>query len=318
MRYLRQEDAKRKREGWPLEWILLALFSAALFGVVTALEKRLIDHHLPNLGVYYASIAFSLLIPAVLVVVATGVPEETSTRSLIMATLSGAAWGVGLAMVFWGYKLEEASRASAIVHTFPVFVAVLAIFWLDETLVPGQWAAVMVIVAGAFLVSIRRSGGGGFSRFSRAFPILICASLLTALSHVFAKAALDDGLTVWMTYSIKSTAMAVVFAFLAKPAAFLDLLPVLRNWRTLALMLTADFLLAPVASISLTRATGLGAISLVAAVAATRPFFVFLVSSLFSMERIKLLAEPLERETLTLKLVALGMIVGGIAALSLL
>jgi len=301
-----------------LEWILLALFSAALFGVVTALEKRLIDHHLPNLGVYYASIAFSLLIPAVLVVVATGVPEETSTRSLIMATLSGAAWGVGLAMVFWGYKLEEASRASAIVHTFPVFVAVLAIFWLDETLVPGQWAAVMVIVAGAFLVSIRRSGGGGFSRFSRAFPILICASLLTALSHVFAKAALDDGLTVWMTYSIKSTAMAVVFAFLAKPAAFLDLLPVLRNWRTLALMLTADFLLAPVASISLTRATGLGAISLVAAVAATRPFFVFLVSSLFSMERIKLLAEPLERETLTLKLVALGMIVGGIAALSLL
>jgi len=301
-----------------LEWILLALFSAALFGVVTALEKRLIDHHLPNLGVYYASITFSLLIPAVLVVVATGVPEETSTRSLIMATLSGAAWGVGLAMVFWGYKLEEASRASAIVHTFPVFVAVLAIFWLDETLVPGQWAAVMVIVAGAFLVSIRRSGGGGFSRFSRAFPILICASLLTALSHVFAKAALDDGLTVWMTYSIKSTAMAVVFAFLAKPAAFLDLLPVLRNWRTLALMLTADFLLAPVASISLTRATGLGAISLVAAVAATRPFFVFLVSSLFSMERIKLLAEPLERETLTLKLVALGMIVGGIAALSLL
>ena len=301
-----------------MEWILLALFSAALFGVVTALEKRLIDHHLPNLGVYYASITFSLLIPAVLVVVATGVPEETSTRSLIMATLSGAAWGVGLAMVFWGYKLEEASRASAIVHTFPVFVAVLAIFWLDETLVPGQWAAVMVIVAGAFLVSIRRSGGGGFSRFSRAFPILICASLLTALSHVFAKAALDDGLTVWMTYSIKSTAMAVVFAFLAKPAAFLDLLPVLRNWRTLALMLTADFLLAPVASISLTRATGLGAISLVAAVAATRPFFVFLVSSLFSMERIKLLAEPLERETLTLKLVALGMIVGGIAALSLL
>lgn len=301
-----------------MEWILLALSSAALFGVVTALEKRLIDHHLPGLGVYYASIAFSLLIPAVLIFLATGVPEETSTRSLVMATLSGATWGVGLAMVFWGYKLEEASRASAIVHTFPVFVAVIAVFWLDETLIPGQWAAIIVIVAGAFLVSIRRSGDGSFSRFSHAFPILICASLLTALSHLFAKAALDDDLTVWMTYSIRSTAMAVAFAFLAKPAAFLEILPVLRNWRTLALMLIADFLLAPVASISLTRATSLGAISLVAAVAATRPFFVFLVSSLFSMERIKLLAEPLERETLTLKLVALGMIVGGIAALSLL
>jgi hypothetical protein len=112
--------------------------------------------------------------------------------------------------------------------------------------------------------------------------------------------------------------MGVAFAFLAKPSAFLELLRVLRNWRTLALMLIADFLLAPAASISLTRATGLGAISLVAAFAATRPFFVFMISSLFSMERIKLLNEPLERETLSLKVVALVMIVGGIAALSLL
>jgi hypothetical protein len=43
-----------------------------------------------------------------------------------------------------------------------------------------------------------------------------------------------------------------------------------------------------------------------------------MISSLFSMERIKLLNEPLERETLSLKVVALVMIVGGIAALSLL
>ena len=301
-----------------MEWIILAVFSAALFGLITAIEKRIIDHHLPNLGVYYASISFSLLIPAVIVFLATGVPDETSTYSLVMATLSGSTWGVGLALVFWGYKLEEASRASAIVHTFPVFVAIVAVFWLDETLVPGQWAAIIVIVTGAFVISIRRSDGRAIIRFSRAFPILICASLLTALSHLFAKSALDDGLTVWMTYSIRAAAMAVAFAFLAKPAAFLELLQVLRNWRTLALMLIADFLLAPVASISLTRATGLGAISLVAAFAATRPFFVFMVSSLFSIDRIKLLNEPLERDTLSLKVIALVMIVGGIAALSLL
>jgi|TARA_B100001971_G_scaffold86380_1_gene79851 drug/metabolite transporter (DMT)-like permease len=301
-----------------LEWIILAVFSAALFGLITAIEKRIIDHHLPNLGVYYASIAFSLFIPAVIVFLATGVPDETSTYSLVMATLSGSTWGVGLAMVFWGYKLEEASRASAIVHTFPVFVAIVALFWLDETLVPGQWAAIIVIVAGAFVISIRRSDGRGIFRLSQAFPILICGSLLTALSHLFAKSALDDHLTVWMTYSIRAAAMGVAFAFLAKPAAFVELLRVLRNWRTLALILIADFLLAPVASISLTRATGLGAISLVAAVAATRPFFVFMVSTFFSIERIKLLNEPLERDTLALKVIALVMIVGGIATLSLL
>ncbi|MCH8987541.1 MAG: hypothetical protein IIA92_01885 [Chloroflexi bacterium] len=44
----------------------------------------------------------------------------------------------------------------------------------------------------------------------------------------------------------------------------------------------------------------------------------FLVSSLFGIERIKLLSEPLDREILALKVAALAMIAGGIAALSLL
>jgi len=302
-----------------LQWIFLAVFSAALFGVITSLEKRLIDHHLPNLGVYYAYIAYSLLIPAAIVFwVSGGVPDDATNTSMAWGALSGGVWGFGLAMVFWGYKMEEASRASAIVHTFPVFVAIVAVFWLDETLIPGQWAAIIVIVLGAFVISIRRSEGGGILRFSRAFPILIFASLLTALSHIFAKEALNGGLTVWMTYALRASSMAVAFAVIAKPKAFIEMFVVLRNWRTVTLMLLADFLMAPVASISLTRATGLGAISLVAALAATRPFFVFMVSSIFSIERIQLLREPLQRDTLALKLIALAMIVGGIATLSLL
>ena len=72
------------------------------------------------------------------------------------------------------------------------------------------------------------------------------------------------GFLVGMVVVFMLLGIPVAFAFLAKPAAFLELLQVLRNWRTLALMLIADFLLAPVASISLPRATGLGAISLVA------------------------------------------------------
>ena len=147
---------------------------------------------------------------------------------------------------------------------------------------------------------------------------MIVASLLTALSYVFAKAALGDGLTVWMTYAIRSTAMAIAFGFLAKPKGFIEMIPLIGNGRTLVLMLISDFTMTPVASISLTKATEIGAISLVAALAATRPFFVFLVSSLFSVPKIQLLNEQLEKDALVLKLIALGMIVGGIATLSLL
>ena len=86
-------------------WISLALFSAALFGVVTALEKRLIDRHLPNLSVYYASIAYSLLIPAVLVFFATGgVADGATNLNMGWAALSGGTWGVDLdggTLRFW-------------------------------------------------------------------------------------------------------------------------------------------------------------------------------------------------------------------------
>ena len=82
---------------------------------------------------YYASISCSLLIPAAIVFVTTGGVTDGSTNlNMRWAALSGATWGIGLAMVFWGYKMEEASRASAILHTFPVFVAVLAVFTLAK------------------------------------------------------------------------------------------------------------------------------------------------------------------------------------------
>ena len=99
-------------------------------------------------------------------------------------------------MLFWSYKFDEASRASAILHTFPVFVAILAVFTLSESLVPGQWATIFAIASGAFVISIKRNDGADALSLSRALHILIVARLLTALSHIFAKTALDEGLTV--------------------------------------------------------------------------------------------------------------------------
>ena len=83
--------------------------------------------------------------------------------------------------------------------------------------------------------------------------------------------------------------MAMAFGILAKPKGFLEMLSLLRSGRTLALILIADFLMAPVASISLTRATEMGAISLVAALAATRPSLLIFVKSFISIRKIKLL-----------------------------
>jgi len=302
---------------WELDWTLLALTSAATFAVVTAFDKRLIDRHLPSLASFYAAVCITLVASGAVVLAVTGGPESAPAGRLIVAALSGGCWSAGLAMTFWGYKLEEASRASAIIHVFPVFVAIMAVGFLDEVLNAGQWIAIVVVVTGAMTASLRGSAGGGLGRLTRAFPVLIGASFFTALAHLTGKYALEE-VSVGTFYPIRTLVMALGFFLLAKPQAFRQLVVAMRDRRTLVLVVISEAFLAPVGSLTLAGATSLGPVSLVSTMAATRPLFVFLITTALSTRRIGLLEEPLQRNTLAIKSASLLLIVGGTVALTLL
>ena len=220
-------------------------------------------------------------------------------------------------MMFLGYKLEEASRASAIIHTFPVFVAVLAVVFLGETLASGQWVAILVVVAGAIIISVWGSRGGKIIRLNKAFPIQIGASMFTAAGLLTGKYALEE-LPVWFVYSTRQYGMGIMFAFLWRPGAFEELFGALRSWRTFLLLFLAEYSLAPLAVLLNVTAISLGPVSLVSTMTATRPLFVFIYGTILSTSAFRLLDEPLDWRTLSVKLVDIVMIVGGIATLTLL
>jgi drug/metabolite transporter (DMT)-like permease len=298
-------------------YIWVALLSAGTLGMVTVLDKRLASNNLPTLASFYMGTLIALVGYATVALISTGIPANIATDRMVAAIASGLCWGGALAMMFLGFKYEEASRASAIIHTFPVFVAILAVLILGETLGPGQWIAIIVVVAGAFLISLKPTDGGGMFQMTRAFPILIGASLFTASALLTGKYALAE-LPVWFVYSIRNYGMAVVFVFLWRPGAFRQLFRAVRNWRTLLLLFAAEFSLAPLAVALNVAAISMGPISLVATLTATRPIFVFIYGTIFSLPALKLLDEPLDRPTLAVKLVAIIMVVGGIVALTLL
>ena len=298
-------------------YIWVALASAATFGMVTVLDKRLVSNNMPSLAAFYMGTLISLVGYATVVLALTGIPENAATDRLMAAGASGLCWGGALGMMFWGYKYEEASRASAIIHTFPVFVAILAVTILGETLVAGQWVAIIVVVAGAFTISLRTSNGGKILRLTRAFPILVGASMFTALALLTGKYALEE-LSVWLVFSLRNYGMVVVFVFLWRPGAFGELFRAVRNWRTMLLLLLAEYSLAPLAVVLNVTATSLGPVSLVSTLTATRPVFVFIFGSILSVPALRLLDEPLDRPTLLVKLTAIIMVVSGIAALTLL
>ena len=298
-------------------FIWVALLSAGTLGLVTALDKRLASYSMPSLGAFYAGSCIPLLVIGGGVLAIAGLPAGSDMVRVLTAALSGLLWGGALSMMFWGYKLEEASRASAIIHTFPVFVAILGVVFLGETLSAGQWAAIVTVVAGASTISLWGSGGGMFIRLNRSLPILLGASALTALGLVTSKYALEE-LPVGLVFGLRNLGMGLVMVSLTRPRDFRMLGRAVRDWRTALTLFLAEYSLAPLAVVLNVTAISLGPVSLVATVTATRPIFVFIYSTLFSTAAIGLLHEPLDRSTLAVKLAAIVMVVGGIAALTLL
>ncbi len=298
-------------------FIWVALLSAGTLGMVTALDKRLASYSMPSLGAFYAGSCIPLLVIGGGVLAVAGLPAGSDMVRVLTAGLSGLLWGGALSMMFWGYKLEEASRASAIIHTFPVFVAILGVVFLGETLSAGQWAAIVTVVAGASTISLWGSGGGMFIRLNRSLPILLGASGLTALGLVTSKYALEE-LPVGLVFGLRNLGMGLVMVSLTRPRDFRMLGTAVRDWRTALTLFLAEYSLAPLAVVLNVTAISLAPVSLVATVTATRPIFVFIYSTLFSTAAIGLLHEPLDRSTLAVKLAAIVMVVGGIAALTLL
>ena len=294
--------------------IWLALLSAAVLGLVTVADKRLISVNMPDLSSFYLIIVITLYGHTGLAIVVFGIPDQLPLVHLLLAAIAGLCWGASLWTMFISYRFEEASRASAVIHTFPVFVALLAMPLLGEILSIAQWLAILIVVVGAFSISLRSSAGNLFT-INKAFPILIAASIFTALAHVSGKYALEK-IEVEFVYAVRNFCMATFLAMFSRPKDTVTVIHALKNPQTLALVIIGEMILAPIGIFLNVAASSLGAISIVSTVTASRPFFVFLYGSILSVGPFRLLEESIDIRTLSIKAVSIALIIGGIALLS--
>jgi drug/metabolite transporter (DMT)-like permease len=243
-----------------------------------------------------------------------GIPTALPIGHLLLAGVAGLFWGASLWTMFIGYRFEEASRASAVIHTFPVFVALLAMPLLGEILSLAQWVAILIVVIGAFSISFRSVNGNLFT-LNKAFPILVSASIFTALAHISGKYALEK-IEVEFVYAVRNFCMASFLAMFCRPNDTVMVVRALKNPQTLALVVIGEVILAPIGIFLNVTASNLGAISIVSTVTASRPFFVFLYGSILSLPPLRLLDESIDIRTLATKTISIFLITGGIALLS--
>ena len=299
-----------------MTWITAALLTAAIMGLVNIIDSHLISKRMPSL--------WSFLIPAGILHIVYGflflylnpLPAGVDTVVWLLAVVSAVVRTVAVLLMLYAMRTEEVSRIIPVVHIQPVFVAILAVPLLGETLHSLHWLAIAMMVAGAVLISLRQDSHGGRTRLRQSFIMLLIASVLFGVANTSTKYVLDY-ISFWNMYSINAFCFGALFCLVSARPGVLNSLRTMTDRRSVLILLVFNETMALVAVILSFWAIEQGPVSLVSTIMGTRPLFVFLIALALSRTFPGVLNEHLSQRTVILKVVSIAFIVGGIAIINL-
>ena len=297
-----------------MDWVLASLTGSILIAGVSVLDKRILMAHVPGVSGFYGLVGVIQIGIAGVVLLAVPWESGASGTAVAWSIVSGLCWGITLLLMFSALRGLEVSRAVPAYHTFPVFVAIMAVTFLDEHLSVLHWVSILLVVAGAGLVMEQEEGRRN-NKVAMTFVFL--ASAATAVGMVTSKVALEE-MNFWNVLALRSIFLgAVLLVPGLMPQGLRQAKVVLADPKAVGLILFAEALIAPVAMYAMLLALSLGSAALVTTLLSTRPVFVLLISASLSTRVWNLMNEPLTRDVLVLKSTSTAMVVGGAAALTL-
>ena len=301
-----------------MSWIFLALGAASTLGVVQILDKLVLFR--------YVRSPFSLPFWVGLVQSAFGLtlilflpwPETVSFSSIVWGFLSGTCLGLSAVFLLRVLYSQEVSRTIPIFSTFPIFAALIGVFFLNETLSPYHWVAILATVTGAALLSLRQNQKYRHLFLHRSFFLLMLASLLSAGNYVTSKIALE-GLPFLNLYGLHTLATGIVILLPCLRSAPLRECRNLLRQRSPALIITGlnQWIIGTSALLLSLWALSLGPVALVSTIVGTRSFFIVLFSTVITLRFSASLDEQISPGIVVIKFVATALIVAGVATITL-
>ena len=256
-----------------MDWIALSLLSAVSFTAYSIIQKRALMKQTSGVFAFGFWGAMLHLVLAMAILIASPLTVSwTSTPALAMIAAGLLNVGFNL-LVNRVVRQEDVTRIVPILDSYPVFIAIMAVLFLGESLTPVKWLAILLVVCGVLLASWHQALPGSRVRIGGPLVLLLISSFGIAVYSILAKYALGH-ISFWHAYAISSVASAPAFALAVQ--AF-------RAWPEVRLTARRSEALATVWSahgmIFLAFMTGLwafelGPVSLSSAVMATRPVMI--------------------------------------------
>jgi len=297
-----------------LTWANAALLSAAILAVVNILDSHLVTKRFPTLRSFLLPVGAIHLTYGAAGALVFGMPAGVDAGVVAVAIVSSCVRTAAILILLSSLRHREVSRVIPIVYMYPMFVALLAFLFLGERLAALQWLAVVVVAAGAVMVS---SYGRQPTLETMERPrslLLFLAAVLFAVADVTGKHALSQ-LGFWQLFWIGATVMGATFVAISLRKSVIAAVRGIEGHGHALGVLGVNELIAPVGILISYWALERGPVSLVSALLSSRPLFVLVFAVVLSRRAPDFLMWGVGRRLFLARLAGTLLIVGGIAVI---
>ena len=299
-----------------MAWFISALFAVFFVSVGNIVDSHLVSKRMPSLPSFLIPMGFTQLIGGVVTFAFFPFQANPGWTHLLVAFGSSILNACGYLITINTLRKNEVSRVIPVTSSAPIFVALLSVVLLQEKLGLWQWLAILMTVGGAVLISLQIDGGGRKAKLQKSFFVLLLVALMGATASIGFKYALKT-MSFWNMNSINVTCIAaVVLIYSLRKANWLELKNLPQRTQKI-LLVASDQCLGITAGILAFKAMGIGPLALVSVILNARPAFVFVFSLLLGLFFPRFINDRLNKRNFLIKFIAVGIITGGIAIISL-
>lgn len=292
-------------------WFILALVGYILNALATLISKWLLIKDIPEPVVFtfyigiFNSIAF-LLIPFGF--------EIPSGIQILASLVSGATYAAAMYYLAVALNKDQASQVAPMIGGLqPIFVVAFAWWFLPERLVGMQYVGIALVVIASVLLALEI---GRKRLFTEGLKYILFSSVLFGLSYALLKYVyLEQGFVSGFVWTRFGTVLFVIA---------LALMP--GNWHKITQRskssgvkakewFAVGQVLGAVSFLLVSYAISLGPVTIINALQGIQYAFLFLVVVLVAHKNKKILDEPLTHSIIIQKVIAIGVLIAGLAFL---
>lgn len=290
-----------------MDWFGFALLSSMVWAGTNVVDKFFLTRYVKSPFSYQILCALTNMSLVFLIPFFTQV-SLAFPWFLLCIIASSVTWA---AFVFYNKAVmsEEVSRVIPLMYLTPIFILPLAIIFLNEVLNLSKYLGVLLLVAGAILVSYRKlKGRRGF--LSPTLKLILIVDLVIAFYEVIIKYILGF-IDYWSLFFWNNVGgllgVFLFFSFRKLRKDFLDDVYRLGKRGFLLRYLLGSSLYL-IGAISFYFALSIGPVSLVSSMGSIQPFFVLIYATILTFLIPKIFTEKIDKSTISLKLFAIFII----------